>query len=161
MSTDIALPGSQELLTDAPLLRLAYDGVDGTPRVIPIGFYWNGTHVVICTATTSPKVRALAERPAVAITIDSGTTPADAKALLIRGVAELETVDGIPPEYISGARKVMPTEQVPFFEEAVAATYDQMVRITIDPTYAKFYDFGAGRMPGFLMKLVEDAQAKG
>jgi hypothetical protein len=28
------------------------------PRVIPIGFYWNGEHVIVCTAPTSPKVAA-------------------------------------------------------------------------------------------------------
>src|SRR6266545_1072031 len=27
---------------------------DGTPRVIPVGFFWTGTEFVISTATTSP-----------------------------------------------------------------------------------------------------------
>jgi hypothetical protein len=29
-----------------------------------------------------------------------------------------------------------------------------MVRISIEPGWARFYDFGAGRLPGFLTKLV-------
>jgi hypothetical protein len=140
------------------VLRLAYDGLDGTPRLIPIGFSWNGAQVVVCTATTAPKVQALSRRPHVAITIDEGTTPADAKALLIRGTAALETVDGIPEEYLAGARKVMAPEQVPAFAEAVAKMYAQMVRITMTPAWARFYDFGVGRLPGFLQRLAQEAQ---
>ena len=44
------------------MARLAYIGKDGTPRVIPIGFFWTGDQVVISTATTSPKVTALSAR---------------------------------------------------------------------------------------------------
>jgi hypothetical protein len=39
---ELEQPGAQELLTTAPLLRLAYTGSDGTPRVVPIGFLWTG-----------------------------------------------------------------------------------------------------------------------
>ncbi len=44
LSTEEALnhPDAQPLLASAHLLRLGYDGLDGTPRVIPIGFFWNG-----------------------------------------------------------------------------------------------------------------------
>jgi hypothetical protein len=28
------------------------------------------------------------------------------------------------------------------------------VRISIEPRWTRFYDFGAGRLPGFLTKLV-------
>jgi hypothetical protein len=28
-----------------------------------------------------------------------------------------------------------------------------MARITIEPRWARYYDFGAGRVPGFLRKL--------
>lgn len=154
-------PDAQRLLRDAPLLRLAYNGTDGFPRVIPIGFIWDRGAVVICTATTSPKVRSLAERPEVALTIDEGTTPADSKALLIRGAASLETVDGVPEEYLRGARKVMPEEQIPAFRAACEQMYPQMVRIRIVPAWARFFDFGTGRMPGFLSTLAEEAQQRG
>ena len=39
-------------------------------RVIPIGFWWTGDRIVVCTSDTAPKVRALAARPPVALTID-------------------------------------------------------------------------------------------
>ena len=101
IAQELGQPAAQELLTSGPLLRLAYNGLDGLPRVIPIGFHWTGEHIVICTATTSPKVKALAVRPEVAVTIDEGSTSAEAKSVLMRGVAALETIDGIPDEHMT------------------------------------------------------------
>jgi hypothetical protein len=84
MTEELGQPTAQELLTNAPLARLAYNGQDGLPRVIPIGFFWNGDEIVICTAVTSPKVEALSKRPDVALTIDAGDKPDTARALLVR-----------------------------------------------------------------------------
>ena len=42
-------PLSQELLA-RDLTRLAFIGLDGTPRSIPTGFVWNGSEIVMCTA---------------------------------------------------------------------------------------------------------------
>jgi hypothetical protein len=147
--------GARDLLAGASLLRLAYSGHDGLPRAIPIGFFWNGTAIVVCTAVMSPKVRALQRRPEVALTIDEGGTPTDARSLLIRGRAEVEIVDGIPSEYLAASRKTLDPEQVEGFEGAVTKMYEQMARISIVPSWARFYDFGAGRLPGFLRELAE------
>ena len=38
--------------------------------------------------------------------------------------------------------------------------YEQMARITIEPQWARFYDFGAGRFPAFLSKLASEAEAR-
>ena len=35
-------PVAQELLGSQELARLAYSWLDGTPRVVPMGFHWNG-----------------------------------------------------------------------------------------------------------------------
>ena len=152
---ELAEDGARDLLANASLLRLAYNGNDGLPRAIPIGFFWDGAAIVVCTAVTSPKVRAIQHRPDVALTIDEGGTPADARSLLIRGRAEVEIVDGIPAEYLAGSRKTLPPDQVEVFESAVTKMYAQMARISIVPTWARFYDFGAGRLPGFLLELAE------
>jgi nitroimidazol reductase NimA-like FMN-containing flavoprotein (pyridoxamine 5'-phosphate oxidase superfamily) len=149
-------PDAQVLLSSAPLVRLAYNGPDGLPRVIPIGFYRIGERIVICTAPTSPKVRAFSSRPNVALTIDSGTTPENAKALLVRGRAAMETVDGVPEEYIAAAAKSLLASKVMEFERQVRSLYKQMVRIAIEPQWARFYDFGAGRIPAFLANLAKD-----
>ena len=58
-------PISQELLA-RDLTRLAYIATDGTPRSIPIGFTWNGSQIVMCTAKNAAKVPALRDNPAVA-----------------------------------------------------------------------------------------------
>ena len=153
ITRELEQPGARDLLESATLLRLAYDGRDGFPRVIPIGFLWNGSEIVVCTAATAPKVQALSSRPHVAVTIDAGHTPADAKALLVRGLASVDIVDGVPDEYIAAATKVMDADQVTVFERQVGSIYDRMARISIEPAWARFFDFGAGRMPAFLTKL--------
>ena len=128
--------------------------------MIPIGFHWNGEHIVICTATTAPKVRALSSRPEVAVTIDVGSTPSEAKSLQVRGIATVEIVDGVPGEYLAASRKLLDAEQVEIFERQVRSMYDQMARISIEPRWARFYDFGAGRIPSFLSTLASEAAAR-
>lgn len=153
VADELSQHGALELLAEAQLARLAYTGVDDAPRVIPIGFIWNGTAIVMCTATMSPKVVAIRRRPELAITIDVGSSPAEAKALLVRGAATVEIVNGVPDEFIAGSAKTMNAEDVADFAEQARATYPQMARITLAPTWARYFDFGAGRMPAFLTEL--------
>jgi nitroimidazol reductase NimA-like FMN-containing flavoprotein (pyridoxamine 5'-phosphate oxidase superfamily) len=155
LARELGHPGAQKLLSGS-LARLAYHGHDGFPRVVPVGFYWTGERIVVSTAPTSPKARALSSRPHVALTIDAGSTPEEAKALLVRGVATLETVDGVTDEYLAAARRSMDGPQLAEFERNVRSTYQQMVRIVIEPLWARFLDFGAGRLPAFLANLVND-----
>jgi hypothetical protein len=157
ITEELEHPGARNLLDSATLLRLAYDGSDGFPRVIPIGFYWNGNQIVVCTAATAPKVKALSSRPNVAMTIDAGDTPTEAKALLVRGLASVDIVDGVPDEYIAASTKALGADQVTEFERQVRSMYDQMARISVEPVWARFFDFGAGRMPSFLTKLAGGA----
>ena len=161
LDQELRQAGAEELLQSAQLARLAYAGGDGFPRVIPIGFHWDGERIVICTATTAPKVRALAARREVAVTIDAGNTPSEARSLLLRGIATVAIVEGVPDEYLAGARKSMDAEQVEAFAGAVQAMYPQMARISIEPRWARFYDFGAGRVPSFLAKLADAAFSSG
>lgn len=155
LATELGHPGAQQLLSGA-MARLAYNGHDGFPRVVPVGFRWTGDRIVVSTAPTSPKARALSSRPEVAVAIDTGSSPEEAKALLLRGLATLDTVDGVTEEYLASARNSMDGPQLAEFERNVQSTYPQMVRISIEPTWARFYDFGAGRLPKFLADLVGD-----
>jgi hypothetical protein len=156
VSSELRLAGAQDLLQTAPLMRLAYTGGDGAPRVIPIGFWWDGTRVTVYTAPTAPKVQALRSRPHVASTIDTGSTSADARSLLIRGTGSIEIVDGVPDGYIAAARKSLDDAQGREFERLARAVYRQMARISITPRWARFYDFGRGRVPAFLSQLTTD-----
>ena len=132
-------PLSEELLA-RDLVRLAYVAKDGTPRVIPIGFSWNGSEIVMCTSTNAPKLASLRHNPAVALTIDTEVHPPN--LLLIRGHAELDVVDGIPDEYLemNGSYQMTPEQRVEW-EAGVHSLYDSMVRIVVTPTWAKLIDF--------------------
>jgi hypothetical protein len=132
-------PISRELLA-RDLTRLAYVAKDGTPRSIPIGFTWNGSAIVMCTAKNAAKVKALRHNPAVALTIDTEVHPP--RILLIRGRAELDVVEGIPDEYlqINGTYTMTPEQRVAW-EADVRSLYDGMVRIVVVPTWAKLIDF--------------------
>lgn len=157
MSTDVEQldePGAQELLASPQPIRLAYAGSDGFPRVVPVGFLWKGGRLYVCTATSAPKVAALRERPKVAAVIDAGISSSDAKQLLIRGTAEIEIVDGVAPEYFEAAAKGEGGTDLAEFETAVRQVFDQQARISITPEWARYYDFGAGKLPPFLGKLV-------
>jgi len=40
-------PVAQELLAAPIPARFAYIGLDGAPRVVPVGAYWNGAELVV------------------------------------------------------------------------------------------------------------------
>ena len=139
------LPLSRQLLGEN-LGRLGYNGRDGFPRVIPTGFYFDGARVIMCTAEKAPKVAALAERPQVALTIDTDADtsvqpPTPPRMLLLRGLAEVEMVDGVPREFLLAYQKNGDPAQWAAFEEQSRATYDRMAKITITPTWARLIDF--------------------
>ena len=68
----------------------------------------------------------------------------------------METVDGVPDEYLAASRKSLEASKVEEFEQQVRSMYEQMVRISIEPQWARFYDFSAGRLPTFLTNLAKD-----
>jgi nitroimidazol reductase NimA-like FMN-containing flavoprotein (pyridoxamine 5'-phosphate oxidase superfamily) len=61
---------AQGLLTSTELARMAYVARDGTPRVFPMMFHWDGEELVFATFEGAQKIRALRARPDVALTID-------------------------------------------------------------------------------------------
>ncbi|GAA1080526.1 pyridoxamine 5'-phosphate oxidase family protein [Nocardiopsis composta] len=149
-------PAARELLSGA-LARLAYVARDGTPRVVPIGFLWTGTAVVMCTSTNAPKVRSLAADPHAALTIDTSESPP--KILLLRGTVDLETVDGIPDEYLAmNDSSLVAPDQRAAWEAEVRSLYKQMVRITLVPAWAKLIDFET-TLPSAVEELVRRRDA--
>ena len=98
-------PVVAELLENANLARLAYVGLDGRPRVVPIWFQYRDGAVVMITGPRAEKARALAANGAVALTIDSSQPPY--KVLLIQGDAALEEVEGMAPEYPEIVRRYL------------------------------------------------------
>jgi hypothetical protein len=155
----LAEPGSRELLGSSIPARLAYVGVDGGPRVVPMSFLWTGEQVVMATLPRSAKVGALRENPRVALTIDTQTRwPPN--VLLIRGAARLEPVAGVPDAYIEASRKVTPAEHFEGWVQGVRALYDEMVLITVDPDWAKLLDFET-TMPTAVAEMIQSRRPGG
>lgn len=139
---DLALlndPVAQELLHSTNLARLAYTWRDGTPRVIPIWFHWNGETIVLGTPPNAPKVDVLPSNSKVALTIDRDEWPYH--ALLIRGTAHVETVEGVTPEYESSAQRYFGAQQGREWVEGVRQMASEMVRITVRPEWVGILDF--------------------
>ena len=153
----LAKPYSQQLLNGPEPARMAYNGLDGDPRAIPIGFWIEGERVVMATVPKSAKVAALRKNPKVALTIDQAAFPP--KVLLIRGTAEVELVDGIPDGYLTAGRKEMTDDQYPEWVAGVQGLYDEMVVITITPTWAKLLDFET-TIPKAVEDLIKEKSAR-
>ena len=152
----LAKPYAQQLLGGPEPARLAYNGLDGDPRVIPIGFWTEGQQVLMATVPKAAKVGALRKNPRVALTIDQGAFPP--KLLLIRGDAEVELVDGVPDGYLTAGRKVMTAEQYPDWVAGVQGLYDEMAVITVTPTWAKLLDFET-TIPRAVEDLIKEKSA--
>ena len=132
-------PASQELLHSQIPARLAYVWMDGTPRVVPIWFHWNGQNIVMASPPKAPKLKALAKNPKVSLTIDDNTFPH--KVLLIRGTARLETVQGIVPEYEAAAARYFDAATAKGWLTQLNSLVSSMVRITITPEWVGLLDF--------------------
>ncbi|PSK93701.1 pyridoxamine 5'-phosphate oxidase [Murinocardiopsis flavida] len=145
-------PMSRELLA-RDLTRLAYVAKDGAPRNVPIAFAWNGAEIVMCTTRNAPKLPALRDNPAVALTIDTEVHPP--KILLVRGRAELDYVDGIPDEYLQAntTYEMTPEQRAEWEAEVRSLYHDGMVRIVVTPNWAKLIDFET-TLPSAVEELV-------
>lgn len=146
-------PVAQRLINSTNPARLAYIALDGTPRVVPIGFDWDGARFVLGTLPGSAKVRALRANPKVALTIDTSPPAWPPNVLLVRGTASVELVDSVFPEYIAGGKKLAPADEFLAWEQGVRGLYDQMSRIDIVPEWATVHDFQT-RIPKAVEALV-------
>ncbi|MET8653394.1 pyridoxamine 5'-phosphate oxidase family protein [Nocardia aurea] len=118
--------------------RLAFTAADGTPRVLPINFWWNGSELIMAGFAPSKKARMLRRHPDVAITIDTESAPPE--VLLIRGRAEIHEIDGLAPEYALAMNKggdEAAAERLEFLR----AMAPRMERIVLRPTWVGVMDF--------------------
>ena len=132
-------PAAQELLFSKIPARMAYVWTDGTPRVIPIWFHWNGREIVMGTPPKAPKLKALAKNPKVSLTIDDNIFPH--KVLLVRGTARLEPLTGLVPEYVLAAERYFGVEQGQAWVRQLRQMISSMVRITVTPEWVGLLDF--------------------
>ena len=132
-------PVARDLLESRNPARLAYIWTDGTPRVVPIWFHWNGGDFVLASPPRAPKLKALARNPETSLTIDDNTFPY--KVLLVRGRARLETMNGVVPEYAIAAERYFGREQGQAWVTQLGGMVSSMVRITITPHWVGLLDF--------------------
>lgn len=132
--------------------RLAFVAPDGTPRVVPTWFEWNGAEIVMATYVAGPaagihrpaaRIAALRANPAVALTIDTETSPR--QCLTIRGRAEINEIVGLAPEYISAAHRYL-GEGASTMLSAMDQPGTIQARIAVRPTWVGLVDF-AERLP--------------
>ena len=151
---DIALlrePVAQQLLQSKLPARLAYNWRDGTPRVVPIGFHWNGNEIVLGTPPDAPKMKVMQDGSKVALTIDTDTMPH--QVLLIRGTVRTDTVEGIAPEYAAMTLRVFGEEAGNAWLEQLRPICPHMARIFITPTWVGLLDF-LSRFPSALERAM-------
>ena len=140
-------PVARELLASTIPARLAYNWLDGTPRVVPIWFHWDGKQFVLGSPPRAPKLRAIRQNPRVALTIDSNEWPS--KVLLVRGAATVEMVAGVSPEYALSAVRYFGEEQGKAWLEGVKLMTSEMGRVAITPEWVGILDFES-RFPSAL-----------
>lgn len=132
-------PVAQELLQSRVPARLAYNWRDGSPRAVPIWFHWTGQEVVLCSPPKAPKLKALPQNRAVAISIDTDTRPY--RVLQIRGTAKVEMVEAIPPEYEAAAKRYLGVDQGRAWVERVKGMTSTTARIAVRPEWVGILDF--------------------
>jgi hypothetical protein len=155
---DISLlqdPVARQLLESRIPARLAYNWSDGTPRVIPIGFHWNGTELVFGTPTDAPKLKVLRDGAMVAVTIDGDSMPYH--VLLLRGPIRTDVVSGIAPEYVQMVRRTLGDEAGQAWLGQLAGMCPQMARIFLRPSWVGILDFET-RFPSAMERAMEGAQ---
>jgi hypothetical protein len=130
---------SKELLQSKIPARMAYVWTDGTPRVIPIWFHWDGREFVMATPSKAPKLKALTKNPKVSLTIDDNNFPH--KVLLVRGTAKMQPVSGIVPEYALAAERYFGEQQGQAWVTQLKSMVQEMVRISITPEWVGLLDF--------------------
>jgi hypothetical protein len=151
LETDLA----RELLGSSIPARLAFVATDGTPRVVPTWFEWNGTEVVMATYVAGPdagirhpaaRLAALRANPTVALTIDTEDFPS--RSLTIRGRALIDEVEGLAPEYVASAHRYLGDGAAD-----MVAGMDRpgtvQARIVVRPTWVGLLDF-TERLPSAL-----------
>ncbi len=133
-------PVAQRLLQSTIPAQLAYVWPDGTPRVVPIWFHWNGKELILGSPPRAPKLKALRLNPKVALTIDDHAVW-PYKALLIRGTAQVEMVPGVVPEYALAAKRYFGEKQGAEWVAQIGGMVTEMGRITIKLEWVGILDF--------------------
>jgi hypothetical protein len=137
----LSKPVAQQLLSSRIPARFAYTRDFTEPKIVPVWFHWNGEEIVIgrfIKSKTQPSE--VATGAPVAVCIDTQDFPY--QALTMSGVARVELVRGLVPEYEQACHRYLP-HTAPEFLNRIRAHHETMVRIAIHPTNAHLLDMTA------------------
>jgi hypothetical protein len=135
---------AQHLLRSPIMARLAYTWRDGSPRVVPMWFHWTGEELLMGAPPNSPKMKVLAVRPQVAVSIDTVEWPY--QWLTVRGTASVQVSSEPFAEYLMMARRYLGDAGGEQFLTALRQTFQGWARIAIQPQEVRLLDF-QGRFP--------------
>jgi PPOX class probable F420-dependent enzyme len=125
------------LLSGPNLARLAYLGLDGRPRVVPIWFEYVDGDFIMITGPKAAKVPPLQANGAVAISIDSSSPPYH--VLLVNGDATVEPTVGMAPEYPNIVERYLGSAGAKAY--LARMNVKQQVRIRVHPASWRILDF--------------------
>ena len=140
-------PVAQKLLASTISAALAYNWFDGTPRVVPIWFQWNGDQFILASGDKAPKLRALGKNRTVALSIFEDVWPY--KVLMVRGTVSIDPVEGTAPEFDASAHHYLGQEGGDGFLQFYKSVVKRMGRISITPEWVGLLDFET-RMPSVI-----------
>jgi Pyridoxamine 5'-phosphate oxidase len=129
---------AQELLRSPIVARLGYTWRDGSPRVVPMWFHWTGEELLMGAPPNSPKMKVLATRPQVAVSIDTVEWPY--KWLTLRGTASVQVSAEPFAEYLAMARQYL---------GEVGGTIPHGATSDVSSLGAYCHSAGRGTHPGF------------
>ena len=135
---------AQHVLRLPLIARLAYSWRDGSPRVVPMWFHWTGEEILMGAPPNAPKMKVLAQRPQVAVSIDTVEWPYH--WLTVRGTASVQVFSEPFAEYSGMAHRYLGEEGGEQFLAALRQTFPAWARIAIRPQEVRVLDF-QGRFP--------------
>ena len=154
----LAKPYAQQLLNGPEPARLAYIGLDGDPRVVPIGFWTDGERLGMATVPKAAKVAALQGQPEGGTDHRPGRLPAQGPAdpRCGRRRAGRGGSRRLPDRRPEGDDR----RPVHGLGRRGSRSYEAMAVITITPTWVKLLDFET-TIPKAVADLIEEKQSAG
>ena len=116
MPRQLTLPEVHEFLDSKPgWIVLTTIGPDGFPHSVPLGYFRLGDEILMGVRANTRKLRNIQHNPKVSLVLETGSTMADIKGLMVQGTATVHTKPDELLHYARAAarRRGTPEEELP------------------------------------------------
>lgn len=116
MPRQLTLQEAHEFLDSKPgWIVLTTVGPDGFPHSVPLGYFRLGDEILMGVRANTLKLRNIQQNPKVSLVLETGSTMADIKGLMVQGTATVHTDPDDLLHYAREAAKLrgMPEEELP------------------------------------------------